>query len=233
MHDDEQPERPNTIQVSDRMRKAVTPPDTTTDPRAVWQEPNTVQIHVSLDDIEPPIWRRLIVPLDTTLAQLHLILQAALGWTDSHLHEFEVGGLRYGDTDLLNAECSEIDVVAFDASEVRLRDFSRAPGTVFTYVYDFGDNWRHTVTLETRVAITPVPKTATCIDGARCCPPEDVGGTSSYLEFLRVLLSPEPDEIEEQRHLKRWSGGRFDPERFDVAKTDKAVRGALRKQRGR
>ena len=112
-----------------------------------------------------------------------------------------------------------------------MRDFSREPGTSFKYVYDFGDNWRHTVTMETFLAVNPAPKTATCVDGARCCPPEDVGGPHGYFEFLRVLLSPDPDEIEEQRHLKRWSGGKFDPDRFDLAKTDKAVRGALRKRR--
>ena len=77
----------------------------------------------------------------------------------------------------------------------------------------------------------PAPKTAACIEGARCCPPEDVGGPHGYFEFLRVLLSPEEDEIEEQRHLKRWSGGKFNPERFDLAKTDNAVRVALRKRR--
>jgi Plasmid pRiA4b ORF-3-like protein len=87
--------------------------------------------------------------------------------------------------------------------------------------------------LEKVLAVNPAPKTATCIEGARSCPPEDVGGTSGYFEFLRVLLAPDPDELEEQRHLKRWSGGKFDAERFDLAKTDKAVRGALRKQRQR
>ena len=88
-----------------------------------------------------------------------------------------------------------------------------------------------TTTVTLLLAVKPAPKTATCIEGARCCPPEDVGGPYGYPEFLRVLLTPEPDEIEEQRHLKRWSGGRFDPERFDIAKSDKAVRGALRKRR--
>ena len=108
---------------------------------------------------------------------------------------------------------------------------SRAPGTVFTYIYDFGDNWRHRVTLEQLVASEPAPKTAICIDGARCCPPEDVGSTSGYEEFLRILFDPDPEDIEEQRHLKRWSGGKFDPERFDLAKTDKKVRAALRRRR--
>ena len=207
--------------------------DTTITPHTVWEEPNTVQIHVVLEHIEPPVWRRLVVPLHTTLAQLHHILQAAMGWTNSHLHQFEIGGLRYGDPDLLNEDIPDDFQRAFDAGEVRLRDFhlDHEDGLKFAYLYDFGDSWRHTVALQKLLAVKPTPKTATCIEGARCCPPEDVGGPHGYAEFLRVLLSPEPDETEEQRHLKRWSGGKFDPERFDVAKTDKAVRGALRKRR--
>lgn len=199
--------------------------------RCRWEPPNAIRIHVALEDIEPQIWRRLMVPLNTTLAELHFILQAAMGWTNSHLHAFEVGGLTYGDIDLLSAELSEDDARVYDAYEVRLRDFGGPPGTAFTYVYDYGDNWRHTVTLEERMSVKPAPKTATCIEGARCCPPEDVGGPHSYSEFLRVLFIPEPDEIEDQRHLKRWIGRKFDPERFDVEKTAKSVRAALRKRR--
>jgi len=192
---------------------------------------NAVQIHVYLNDIEPKIWRRLVVPLDTTLTVMHPIIQAAMGWKDSHLHEFEVGGLSYGDIWSLSAERMDDDARVYDAQEVRLRDFSREPGISFTYIYDFGDNWRHTVTLEKLVAATSMPKKPSCIEGSRCCPPEDVGGTSGYFEFLRVLLTPDPDEVDEQRHLKRWSGGRFDPEKFDLVKTDKAVRNAPRRGR--
>jgi len=202
-------------------------------PSRVWQEPNAVQIHVTLEDIEPPIWRRLVVPIPATLADLHRILQAAMGWTDSHLYQFEIGGLRFGDIENLNQYRFQGDAQAFDASEVRLRDFifqcNNQP--VFHYVYDFGDDWRHRVALEKLLSLLPAPKVATCVDGARCCPPEDVGGPPGYFEFLRVLITPEPDEIEEQRHLKRWSGGKFNPERFDVIKTDKEVRRALRKGR--
>lgn len=198
--------------------------------RTTWEDPNAVEVHIVLDDIKPEIWRRLIVPLDTTLAQLHHILQAAMGWTDSHLHEFDIGGLRYGDQDMLNEDRFEDDAQAFDAGEVRLKDFSRKPGTSFTYIYDFGDNWRHTVTLEKLVAITPAQKTAICIAGARSCPPEDVGSTSGYEEFVRILSSTDPDDREEQRQLKRWIGGKFDAERFDVTKTDKKVRAALKKR---
>ena len=182
--------------------------------------------------IEPPVWRQLVVPLDATLADLHRIVQAAMGWTNSHLYEFDIGGLTYGDIELLNSECVGDESRALDSAKVRLRDFSRKPGTSFEYTYDFGDNWVHSVTLEKLVAISPPPKQAVCIEGARCCPPEDVGGPGSFKEFVRVLSHPEnDDEVEEQQNLKRWSGGKFDPERFAPAKTDKAVRGAFRKRR--
>ena len=128
--------------------------------RPVWQELNAVHIRVALDDIEPPVWRRLVVPLGTTLAELHYIIQAAMGWIDSHMHEFEIGGLSYGDIEVLSAERTDDDARVYDANEVRLRDFSRQPGTSFKYVYDYGDTWRHTVTLEKVLAVKPAPRTA-------------------------------------------------------------------------
>lgn len=193
--------------------------------RTTWTPPNAVQLHVALDDIEPVIWRRLVVPLTATLADLHHILQAAMGWKDAHLHAFEIGGLRYGDPRMLEQQF-EGDARSFDESKVRLRDFHfrYGDGPAFTYLYDFGDDWRHTVRFEKLLAEEPVLKMAYCIDGARCCPPEDVGGPHGYFDFMRVLLAPDADEREEQRHLKRWSGGKFDPEKLELAKTDKAVR---------
>jgi hypothetical protein len=94
-----------------------------TAPRTAWEKPNAVQIHVVLDEVEPPIWRRLVVPIGTTPTDLHRILQAAMGWKDRHLHRFEIGGLHYGDTALLNQERSRRDALAFDTTKVRLRRF--------------------------------------------------------------------------------------------------------------
>lgn len=142
---------------------------------------------------------------------------AALGFVSSLQRQMPDGSSQY--ETILKRIVADLSV----SSDIRV--------TVDTYTYDFGDDWRHSVRLEKLLAMKPTPKSATCIEGARSCPPEDVGGPHGYLEFLRVLFTPEPDEIEEQRHLKRWSGGRFDPERFDLAKQDKAVRGALRKRR--
>ena len=112
-----------------------------------FRELNAVQLRVSIDRIEPQIWRRLLVPSHFNLRELHLVMQAAFGWTNSHLHEFEIGGLSYGD-ELFDAERDDDDPQVFDETGVRLRDFTREPGTVFRYVYDMGDNWVHTVCLE-------------------------------------------------------------------------------------
>ena len=188
-----------------------------------FRELNAVQVRVAIDRIEPQIWRRLVVPARFNLRELHLVLQAAFGWTNSHLHEFEIGGLRYGD-ELADAERGEEDARTFDEMEVRLRDFSREPGTVFRYVYDMGDNWVHTVCLEKHVAVEPAPKSARCLEGARARPPEDVGGPGGYQDFLAAVLDP---AHEEHRSMLRWAGGHFDPEWFDLELTNKDVERAL------
>src|SRR4051812_20449418 len=115
-----------------------------------FQVPNAVQLRVSIDRIEPQIWRRVIVPSSFNLRDLHLVLQAAFGWMNAHLHEFEIGGLSYGEK-LADAERGDDDPRTFDEMEVRLRDFTREPGTMFRYVYDMGDNWVHTFVLETHL----------------------------------------------------------------------------------
>src|SRR5438876_1694992 len=132
-----------------------------------FQVPNAVQLRVSIDRIEPQIWRRVIVPSSFNLRDLHLVLQAAFGWMNAHLHEFEIDGLRFGDADVANAENGRDDSRAFEEMDVRLRDFTREPGTIFRYVYDMGDNWEHTVCLEKHVAIDSAPKVAKCTEGAR------------------------------------------------------------------
>lgn len=190
----------------------------------MFTEPNAAQIRVSLDEIKPEIWRRLIVPLHWDLEKLHLVIQAAFNWWNYHLHEFRIGGLRYGDADLLDEEATEGDPRTFEQREVRLRDF-RGAGPAFTYIYDFGDNWHHTVEIEEFLALDTPPKQASCTDGARARPPEDVGGVSSYEEFLGILADPKHHDYAE---TKRWCGGHFDPEWFDLTIADKDVRNALK-----
>ena len=188
------------------------------------QQPNAVQIRIALADIEPEIWRRLVLPSDWNLQQLHLSIQAAFNWWNYHLHEFRIGGLRYGDVEMLEDNSFDGGLRAFDEQEVHLRDFE-GPGTSFVYVYDFGDNWRHIVEIEQLLALDVAPKRGSCIAGQRARPPEDVGGPSGYEDFLAIMADPDDPE---HAHMKSWSGGHFDPEWFDLALVDKDVRNALR-----
>ena len=191
----------------------------------LFKTPNARQLYVQLLDIEPVIWRRLVAPIDWDLGRLHLVLQAAFNWWDYHLHTFEIGGLSYGDPEAGNELAGELDARVFDQAEVRLADFSRDDGVRFVYTYDFGDNWRHRVELEDLVAEDVAPKSARCVGGARARPPEDVGGVGGYEQFLEVIGDPDHTE---HRETKRWCGGHFDPEWFDIALTDKWVRNAHR-----
>lgn len=191
------------------------------------QHPTAIELRVELLGIEPVIWRRLLVPWPFHLGQLHRVIQAAFGWWDCHLHGFQVGGLRYGDPEQIE-DMSADDVRSFDETGVRLLDFRAAEPVNFLYIYDFGDNWEHRLTYERFVATSPAPRTASCLAGERVRPPEDVGGIGGYENFLEIIADPEHPE---HADMRRWAGGRFDPERFDLARTDRDVRAALRPSR--
>ncbi len=189
-----------------------------------YREPNAVQFRVALDEIEPAVWRRLVVPWSWHLGQLHLVLQAAFSWWDCHLHEFRIGGLRDGDPEVEDWG-DEGSARSFDETQVRLLDFGRSPGLTFAYVYDFGDDWHHTITVEKLLALEFAPRAAACIEGARARPPEDVGGIGNYERFLAIMSDHgDPEHLD----TKRWCGGHFDPEWFDLARADKDVRNALK-----
>jgi len=187
------------------------------------------RIRFSIDGIEPPVWRVLLVHRKTTLGDLHHVLQAAFGWLDCHLHRFEIGGLTVGDPDILDEEAAADDPRTLHEDDIRLFDFAYdAPP--FLYVYDFGDHWVHKVAIEAVLPAEAGRRYPICIDGARSRPPEDVGGTGGYEEFLDAFRDPDhPDHV----GMRRWAGRGFDPERFDREKTDRAVRNAVRAARRR
>jgi hypothetical protein len=169
-------------------------------------------------ETEPPIWRRLLVPGNTTLRRLDRIIQTAMGWTNSHLHTFTAGGVLYADPD---AEW-EIDVK--DERHVRLESIAKEESEAFVYEYDMGDSWRHQVFVEqVRWDDSDGP---VCLAGERACPPEDCGGVDGYYSTLEILRNPRHDEYE---HTKTWiesmTGGPFRPEAFDL----EAVNAALAK----
>lgn len=165
------------------------------------------QLKATIVGTKPPVWRRVVVPEDITLARLHDVLQAAFGWWDCHLHEFEIGGVRYGIDD------GEDWRPPKDERRARLGNLVKA-GSSFLYVYDFGDDWRHKVVVEKVLAGAAGTKYPSCTGGRRTCPPEDCGGVWGYEEFLAAIGDPDHDEHDS---MLEWAGGSFDPEAFDPA----------------
>ncbi len=174
------------------------------------------QLRISLEGIEPEIWRRIQIPGDSTFWDLHCAIQDAFGWEDCHLHEFHLGR---GDDELRVGILEDEDPIDEEDEllpgwELTLAENIRAR-EVFLYVYDFGDNWVHYITLEKIVGAAPRKKYPICLEGERACPPEDCGGPRGYAELLKVIRNPRHPEHEE---MLEWVGKRFDPERFDVKK---------------
>lgn len=187
-----------------------------------------VRADIHITGIQPPIMRTLELPLDLNLAQVHEVLQASFGWTDSHLHQFDIGGLTYGAPEFGDAGGSDRQI--FEASSVRLADFNipyDAPILV-VYEYDFGDSWTHALEL-TRAPREVGVKYPRCVAGTRAGPPEDVGGTSGYENFLEAWQDPAHDDY---KNMRRWVGRKFDPERFDLDGINKAITSAVRRSKG-
>lgn len=174
-----------------------------------------VRLRLSLREIEPAIWRVLLVRESAHLARLHDIIQRAMGWTNSHLYEFEIHGKRF--TDLETWEPFDDDEEPHDTEIVRLRDLHLKEGSHFTYLYDFGDHWLHDVIVEDVMPIPKGDRLPRCTAGARACPPEDCGGTHGYFELLEALSDPAHPEHESYRV---WVGGAFDPEAFDLQRAN-------------
>jgi hypothetical protein len=174
-------------------------------------EPTKVyRVHVSLQEISPPIWRVLELSSRTTLKQFHRILQIAMGWEDSHLHEFIVNGQRYGTPD---PHYDEVGEVVAEAG-ARLARVLPMPGASILYLYDFGDFWQHDIRLESAEQAEPGVTYPRLLGGARSCPPEDCGGARGYAGLLDILLDPEHEDFE---HLRSWVGHRFNAEVFSAA----------------
>ncbi|MBF0561682.1 MAG: plasmid pRiA4b ORF-3 family protein [Alphaproteobacteria bacterium] len=168
-----------------------------------------VKLKVALREIKPPIWRRLLMPGQMTLGDLHEAVQAAMGWGNSHLHVFEINGAQYG-----NPAAGE-DVAP--ESRVRLDKLVQDGVKKFSYCYDFGDDWDHVVTIEGTMPAVEGTRYPTCVAGKRACPPEDCGGPWGYEELLEILDDPDHPEYEDRLE---WLGGEIDPEAFSVTEAD-------------
>jgi hypothetical protein len=181
------------------------------------------QFKITLQDTRPPIWRRIQVK-DCTLDKLHERIQTAMGWTNSHLNHFRINDTRFGDP-LLLAE-TFLELCYQDSTTTKIHEILPRNGTRFgfEYEYDFGDSWTHEVLFEGCLQAEPDCRYPLCLEGERACPPEDVGGTWGYRDFLEALA--DPDHEEHERFLE-WVGGTFDPEAFDPTKATKRMRRGL------
>ena len=180
------------------------------------------QFKITLLGSKPPIWRRIQVA-DCTLDKLHEHIQTAMGWTNSHLHQFEIKGKRYGDPELIVDGFDDSNCV--DSTRTRISKILPKTGKrfSFTYEYDFGDGWDHEILFEGCPQKEPRKRYPLCIEGERACPPEDVGGIGGFYEFLEALADPEHEQHDE---FMEW-GGEFDPEKFDARQATKDMKDGL------
>ena len=167
------------------------------------------RIRIELQEVEPKVWRRVDVPLSSTLAVLHEIIQASFGWHDYHLHEFEIGERVYGEP---HEDDQLFGHKVYRAAAIRLKTLLERGVERFLYRYDFGDGWEHEMTIEgVRDGEADIAYPA-FVDGARRCPPEDSGGPHGFTNFLEAVLDPNHEEHEA---MVEWHGGPFDPEDID------------------
>lgn len=180
----------------------------TTKPRCSYQ------LHVQLCDIKPAIWRRLVVADNTSLAQLHRIIQAAMGWHNYHAYAFEIAGQRYG---LPDADWAEDPTM--DARRYTLGQLLQGQALAIRYLYDFGDGWLHRVKLE---AVNPLDASQLlqmqqlpqCVGGRNACPPEDCGGVPGFADFVEAIGDKQHPLYKAARRLHNAA---YDPKHFDVA----------------
>ena len=172
------------------------------------------QLRITLDDVQPPVWRRVLVPGGYTLDRLHRVVQYAVGWSDYHLHVFDIDGRQFGvpDPDGLLEVRDELDA-RLDSVAVK--------GGRFRYTYDFGDWWEHEILVEEVVPADADTSYPICVEGEGACPPEDVGGPAGYAELLAALADPTHPE-----HLvmREWLGRPFDVTAFDPERATTLLR---------
>jgi len=165
------------------------------------------QLKITLRDSKPPIWRQVLVDGSINLYELHEIIQIAMGWTDSHLHQFIIDEEYYIIPDPYAIRPLK------DERRFRLNQITSEVKTEFIYEYDFGDSWEHQILVEKIFNPDSDILYPVCIKGKRACPPEDVGGVWGYEELLEAM-----GDSDNPRHqdILEWWGESFDPETFDL-----------------
>jgi len=171
-------------------------------------------LKITIDGINPPIWRKIQVQETFSLNKLHHIIQIAFGWWNYHLYMFGKYEQRIGDPTLW------ADGETVWDKKVKIKDVLQKEGDKFPYEYDMGDSWKHTIVLE-KITVDK-SRVVRCIDGCRAAPPEDCGGIGGYQELIHHRYHPEKDGYIE---LLEWLDDDYDPEKFDLKEVNKSLRG--------
>jgi hypothetical protein len=172
-----------------------------------------LQVRITLAGVTgPPVWRQVLIPAGYTLDRVHGVIQAAMGWQNSHLHEFMIDDRRYGPSD------PDEDYRVSDETQLRLGDVVQA-GDQIGYTYDFGDGWEHEVVIEAAAKAETDGVYPACTGGEGACPPEDCGGEPGFAELKALLAGPPRPERDE---IREWAGD-YDPARFNLTAVNAAV----------
>ena len=176
---------------------------------------NLYQFKITLLNITPTIWRRILVPDNYSFWDLHVAIQDSMGWLDCHLHAFRMKrkhSHKITEIGIPNDDRFEDEPEILPGWEIGVSRFFSDLGLKAEYEYDFGDSWAHEVLLEGHLIKEKGLKYPVCIGGERACPPEDCGGESGFFDFLEIILNPNHEEYKE---MVEWVGKRYDPEDFN------------------
>lgn len=187
-----------------------------------------LQLKISLNDLKPSIWRRILVEDSISFYGLHEIIQNVMGWEDGHMYEFRIDEvcIKAGKdvhfcVDSMWADFRPSASITKFADETKLSDFIKKEKQKFTYLYDFGDKWEHSVVVEKILEIDVSQKYPICVAGEKACPPEDCGGIWGYEKILEIRKDKNHPEYEER--IVEWLGEDFDPDRFDIEKVNEKM----------
>lgn len=177
-------------------------------------------MNIVLEGVTPDVVRTLVIPADATFGWLHAVIQVAMGWTNSHLHQFQFGATVISDPTFEFGEF-EGDSVVLNEHKERLMVHFGESRAVLDYEYDFGDSWHHKIILSTLLeSKAAAPRRAVCLGGANACPPEDCGGAPGYGEFLKAIRNRKHPE---HRSMQAWIGRPFDPNQFSLEATNRLL----------
>jgi hypothetical protein len=207
------------------LEESVWIPPLKTESGSISAEEAVCQIKIVLVGTKPPVWRRVLVPANFTLAQLHDAVQATMGWEDCHLHQFFMGKSRFGVPDPNEAFMG--GSLTLNEKNACLANALNKIGAKATYIYDFGDSWEHALTVEKIFSAEPGVAYPLCTDGKLAGPPEDCGGIPGFYHMQEALADPNHEDHED---MKDWIES-FDPEAFSIDAVNQRLRKIFRPTR--